>query len=88
VLLAVGCSSGRTSGGSGLVTPAGRIGTAHLDRSDRAAVIRFAGRPSQAASLTIAFTGGVERKLFVTGAHVYAFVLHSRRNDAGVFDCM
>jgi hypothetical protein len=26
--------------------------------------------------------------LHVTGGHVYAFVLHSHRTDAGVFDCM
>jgi hypothetical protein len=44
---------------------------------------------SATASLTIAFTGGVEhRNLSVTGGHVYAFVLHSQRNDAGVFDCL
>jgi len=26
--------------------------------------------------------------LHVIGGHVYAFVLHSHRTDAGVFDCM
>ena len=43
-------------------------------------------------TLTIAFTGGVDRRtskgLHVVGGHVFAFVLHSRRRDAGVFDCM
>jgi hypothetical protein len=41
------------------------------------------------ASLTIAFTGGHRAaKGTVLGAHVSAFVLHSRRSDAGVFDCL
>jgi hypothetical protein len=49
---------------------------------------------SQAASLTVAFAGGVIRKesassaLHVIGGHVFAFVLHGRRNDVGVFDCL
>jgi hypothetical protein len=184
---AVGCSSGGTSGGSGTVRVTGRIGTLQLDRSDRADVMAFAGKPdaerqsregpgfarydalgydctrtrtpqvfplvrsaprpycgtiffideqsgrletffttsaryaeghgvqmrapqaraerllhrhlvvgcetnlyvsSPAAALTIAFEGGVERMTSVTGAHVYALVLHSRQRDAGVFDCM
>jgi hypothetical protein len=185
--LAVACGSGRTSAGSAIVTVTGRIGPLHLDRSDRAAVIAFAGRPdaerrgqapggyapydalgygcgtraapnatplveggpscrtvffinrrtgrletfftsaaryseghgvrigmptaaaerrlqkrlvegceeniyllSARADLTIAFSGGTVRRpsLHVTGGHVYAFVLHSHRTDAGVFDCM
>jgi hypothetical protein len=187
LLSVVGCSSGRSAGGSGTVRVTGRIGTLQLDRSDRADVIAFAGRPdaerenrkgpgfarydalgygcvktrtpdvfplaettngpycrtiffiagksgklgtffttsaryseghgvhirtlqaraerllhqrlvvgcetnlyvsSPAAMLTIAFEGGVERLTSVKGAHVYAFVLHSRQRDAGVFDCM
>jgi hypothetical protein len=185
--LAVACGSGRTSAGSATVTVTGRIGPLHLDRSDRAAVIAFAGRPdaerrgqapggyapydvlgygcgmraapnatplveggpycrtaffinrrtgrletfftgaaryseghgvrigmptaaaeralhkrlvegceenihlsSATADLTIAFSGGTFQRpsLHVTGGHVYAFVLHSHRTDAGVFDCM
>ena len=45
---------------------------------------------SATADLTIAFSGGTLRRpsLQVTGGHVYAFVLHSHRTDAGVFDCM
>jgi hypothetical protein len=45
---------------------------------------------STTADLTIAFSGGTFRRpsLHVTGGHVYAFVLHSHRTDAGVFDCM
>lgn len=45
---------------------------------------------SRNASLTVAFTGGRAQppSLHVTGGHVYAFVLHSHRTDAGVFDCM
>jgi hypothetical protein len=43
-------------------------------------------------TLTIAFTGGViahpRESLHVIGGHVYAFVLHSRLRDAGVFDCL
>jgi hypothetical protein len=41
-------------------------------------------------TLTIAFIGGVlQRKTGrVIGGNVYAFVLHSRRRDAGVFDCL
>ena len=185
--LAVICGSGRTSAGSAIVTVTGRIGPLHLDRSDRAAVIAFAGRAdaerrgqapggfapydalgygcgtraarnvtplveggpycrtvffinrrtgrletffttaaryseghgvrigmptaaaerilhkrlvegceenfylsSPTASITIAFSGGTLRRpsLRVTGGHVYAFVLHSHRSDAGVFDCL
>ena len=185
--VAVACGSGRTSAGSAIVTVTGRIGPLHLDRSDRAAVIAFAGRPdaerrgqasggyapyealgygcgtraasnatpivegglycrtvffinrrtgrletfftsaaryseghgvrigmptaaaerrlqkrlvegceeniylsSATADLTIAFSGGTFQRpsLHVTGGHVYAFVLHSHRTDAGVFDCM
>src|SRR5712691_3258267 len=43
--LAVACGSGQTSARSAIVTVTGRIGPLHLDRSDRAAVIAFAGRP-------------------------------------------
>jgi hypothetical protein len=51
----------------------------------------YLGTP--AASLTIAFGGGVIRKdpassgLHVIGGHVFAFVLHGR-HDVGVFDCL
>lgn len=187
LLVAAACGSSRTSARSAVVTATGRIGPLHLDRSDRAAVVAFAGRPdaerraeasggyapyealgygcattavplvtalaaggpycrtvffvnrqsgrletffttaaryseghgvrigmptavaerllrrrlvegcetnlylsSARASLTIAFTGGVVRRktLHVIGGHVYAFVLHSHRSDAGVFDCL
>jgi hypothetical protein len=44
---------------------------------------------SPSATLTIAFADGkADRHLHVTGAHVFAFVLHSDRRDAGVFDCL
>jgi hypothetical protein len=41
-------------------------------------------------TLTIAFTGGTyqRRTMHVIGGHVFAFVLHSRRRYAGVFDCL
>jgi hypothetical protein len=39
--------------------------------------------------LTIAFDGPYDRKtLHVIGGQVFAFVLHSRGRDAGVFDCL
>jgi hypothetical protein len=186
LVLAAGCGSGGESVGSRIITTTGRIGALHLDESDRAAVIAFAGGPdaerrgqesgyapyhalgyscagtaaptatplaadgpycrtvffinghsgrletffttadryseshgvrigmptavaerllhkrlfegcetnvylsSATASLTIAFTGGVAHppNLSVNGGHVYAFVLHSHRTDAGVFDCL
>jgi hypothetical protein len=184
-VLATGCSSHDVSRQSAVVTAKGRIGPLHLDRSNRAAIIAFAGRPdtertgqefdspryyalgyrcakkeapdrfpitaggpqcrtifflnrrtgrletffttepryseghgvrigtassaaerllhkrlsegcetniylsSPTGSLTIAFAGGkAGRHLHVTGAHVFAFVLHSRHRDAGVFDCL
>jgi hypothetical protein len=45
---------------------------------------------SAKAFLTIAFTGGVVHlpHTAVRGGHVWAFVLHGVRGDAGVFDCM
>jgi hypothetical protein len=52
----------------------------------------YLGTP--AASLTVAFGGGVIRKepassgLHVIGSHVFAFVLHGPRSDVGVFDCL
>ncbi len=45
-------------------------------------------------ALTVAFAGGAPRReahssgLHLIGGHVYAFVLHGRRNDVGVFDCL
>ena len=181
LMSAVGCSSASRA----VVTPTGRIGPLHLDRSDRSAVIDFAGRPdwegtgqefdspryyalgygcakkstlntfpitaggpscrtifflsgkngkletfftgearytepdgvrigmrsetaerllhkrlfegcetniylyTPKASLTVAFAAGkAGRDLHVTGARVFAFVLHSDRGDAGVFDCL
>jgi hypothetical protein len=45
LVLAVGCSAHNTSRESAVVTSSGRIGPLHVDRSDRAAVIAFAGRP-------------------------------------------
>lgn len=185
--VAVACGSARTAAGPTIVTVTGRIGPLHLDRSKRADVVAFAGRPdaerrgralggyasyealgydcharrspttaplvgrgpycrtvfyfnrttgrletfftssgryseahgvrigmptaaaerrlhkrltegceqniylsSATARLTIAFRGGTSRppSLHVTGGHVYAFALHSRRSDVGVFDCL
>jgi hypothetical protein len=46
------------------------------------------------SSLTIAFTGGSARKpagstgLHLVGGHVYAFALHGRHSEIGVFDCL
>jgi hypothetical protein len=40
------------------------------------------------ASLSISFDGGMEDGTALTGAHVDALVLHSKRRDAGVFDCL
>lgn len=181
------CGSALSAGASTIVTVTGRVGPLHLDRSNRAAVIAFAGQPdaerhgqapgyaaydalgygcgkrhasnaaplvegrppycrtvffinrrtsrletfftsssryseghgvrigmatataerrlherlfegcetniflkSSTANLTVAFTGGRSKppSLHVIGGHVYAFVLHSRRSDAGVFDCI
>jgi hypothetical protein len=45
-------------------------------------------------AVTIAFTGGSTRKLtgsrglHLVGGHVYAFAVHSVRNDIGIFDCL
>jgi hypothetical protein len=43
---------------------------------------------SPTGSLAIDFAGGVERGTSIRGAHVDAFVLHGKRRDAGVFDCL
>jgi hypothetical protein len=43
---------------------------------------------SPTGSLSIDFAGGVEHGTSINGAHVDAFVLHSDRHDAGVFDCI
>ena len=45
---------------------------------------------SKRAMLTIEFSGGVQRgpKLHIVGGRVAELVLHSRRRDAGVFDCL
>jgi hypothetical protein len=45
---------------------------------------------SKTASLTIAFEGGHVHlpNTAVVGGRVYAFVLHGRKHDAGVFDCL
>jgi hypothetical protein len=46
------------------------------------------------ALLTIAFAGGVARKvrgssaLHLIGGRVYAFALHGRHDDVGIFDCL
>jgi hypothetical protein len=46
------------------------------------------------ARLTIAFAGGVARKmrgssaLHLIGGHVYAFAAHARNSDVGIFDCL
>jgi hypothetical protein len=46
------------------------------------------------AELTIAFAGGVPRKmhgssaLHLIGGRVYAFALHGPRSDIGIFDCL
>jgi hypothetical protein len=44
--LVCGCGSNSKPTGTHIVSVTGRIGDLHIDRSDRAAVIRFAGRPS------------------------------------------
>jgi hypothetical protein len=44
--------------------------------------------------LTVAFTGGVGRRkpgsvgLRLVGGHVYAFAVHGRRSEIGIFDCL
>jgi hypothetical protein len=43
---------------------------------------------SPTGSLSIDFASGAERGTSIRGAHVDAFVLHSKRRDAGVFDCL
>jgi hypothetical protein len=43
---------------------------------------------SPTGSLSIDFVGGVEQGTSIKDAHVDAFVLHSKRRDAGVFDCL
>lgn len=43
---------------------------------------------SPSAALSIDFAGGLEHGSSIKGAHVDAFVLHSHRRDAGVFDCL
>jgi hypothetical protein len=44
---------------------------------------------SGSASLTVAFSGGRRgRDGSLIGGHVYAFALHGRRHDVGVFDCL
>jgi hypothetical protein len=43
---------------------------------------------SPTGSLSIDFAGGREHGTSIEGAHVDAFVLHGKRRDAGVFDCL
>jgi hypothetical protein len=43
---------------------------------------------STTGSLSIDFAGGVSRGTSIKGAHVDAFVVHGKRRDAGVFDCL
>ena len=45
---------------------------------------------SKRASLTIEFAGGVQHgpRLHIVGGRVAELVLHSRRRDAAVFDCL
>jgi hypothetical protein len=45
LVLAAGCSSGRRVDSPAVVSASGRIGPLHVDRSTRADVIAFAGRP-------------------------------------------
>ena len=46
------------------------------------------------AALTVAFDGGHPRRvpgsseLHLIGGHVYAFTLHARHSDVGIFDCL
>ncbi|HEX6699609.1 MAG TPA: hypothetical protein VF101_02670 [Gaiellaceae bacterium] len=41
------------------------------------------------ATLTVAFVGGkAQENLRVLGGHVFGFVLHSKRWDAALFDCL
>ena len=43
---------------------------------------------SPTGSLSIDFAGGVSHGTSIKGAHVDAFVVHGKRRDAGVFDCL
>ena len=57
VTRATGCcrfarARAHTPGGSGLVTPGGRVGPLRLDASDRAAIVAFAGEPAAESSDT------------------------------------
>jgi len=45
LVLLAGCGSGAARGGSGTVTPDGRIGALRIDVSTAADVVRFAGQP-------------------------------------------
>jgi hypothetical protein len=38
--------------------------------------------------LSIEFTGGVEHGTSIKRARVDAFVVHGKRRDAGIFDCL
>jgi hypothetical protein len=46
------------------------------------------------APMTVAFDGGTPRKVrgsyeqHLIGGHVYAFALHGRQSDIGIFDCL
>lgn len=46
------------------------------------------GFQSPTGSLSIDFAGGTEHGTAIKGAHVDAFVVHSKHRDAGVFDCL
>lgn len=43
---------------------------------------------SPTGSMSISFGGGVAHGTSIEGAHVDAIFLHSKRRDAGVFDCL
>jgi hypothetical protein len=45
LVAAVGCSAGHRSTTGAVISDDGRIGPLHMDRSDRADVVTFAGRP-------------------------------------------
>jgi hypothetical protein len=50
-----------------------------------AAAVHF---DSPTGSMSISFGGGAENGTSIKAAHVDAIVLHSKRRDAGVFDCL
>jgi hypothetical protein len=55
----------------------------------RRVVVGCEANLSIGSSLTVAFAGGRRgQDGHLEGGHVYAFVLHSRTHDLGIFDCL